>query len=115
MAVMIYCNRKIILYSRSSTFEMIYQKIVNRQLEQDLIFPDNVQTLIDYLYNACYGAGSDIADYLKTSSDASFFAKLIKISIEESIHQIPSLTEETKKKLWNFHHEIEAYSKTLKP
>jgi hypothetical protein len=114
MGVMIDCAGKMILNVRNTIFEMIYINIVDNIDENNINISHDLQMLVDKLYAGQHGIGTDIARFLKSYNDTIFFARLVEESIEKSVKDYPTLTDETKQALWNFHKAILEYAETLK-
>jgi hypothetical protein len=114
MSLILFLKNKPILHIRSGTFQSLYDQILEIIEIEEIKLSESLQWLIDKLYGATGGASLDFSNYLKTKDDADFFAELIKQGIEKMVKVFPNLTEESKKRLWNFYSELYNYAQSLK-
>jgi hypothetical protein len=63
VSVIIDCNKKIILKVKNSTFRMLYYNIVNDIEKNHIALPSEIKDLIDKLFLACSGIGTDLAKF----------------------------------------------------
>lgn len=114
MSVIISFNHHHILKVKNSTFEILYNFLLEHTENNNIILNENLKKFIEDLYLGAYGYCFDFAKYLKNGQDGKLFLSWLRIAIEKMNDVfIEPYRQERMQLLWNFYHELEKYIKEL--
>lgn len=75
MSVKIRLNEKIILDVPTISFNFVYQNIHKTIEENGNPISENIENLIEHLYQACFRIGLDLARFIKDNEFLNFIQK----------------------------------------
>lgn len=109
MPVRIRLKEKTVFEGKASTLEFLYNNLIELIENRNMKVENSFQNFLNFLYQACFGVGLDIADYLKNKKDLILLAQLLKKATNKYFEEFPYLPKDTRHSVLNFYNELVKY------